>query len=94
MDIHREICSRCMDIIQSIIEKQRGTIALTEISEKSRLKEDLHLDSLLLLVLQVELEDEFKFRIDPYRDDMEEIFESVGTVCNYVEKQIGSTYEQ
>lgn len=94
MEIHKEVCSRCIALIKDIIEKQRGAVSLTEISEKSRLREDLHLDSLLLVVLQVELEDEFKFRVDNYRDNIEDIFESVESVCNYVEKQIGSAYEQ
>lgn len=89
MKMRNEICEQCISLIHSILVKQRGAILLPEITEGSRLKEDLQMDSLLLVMLQVELEDAFQFRFDSYEDDFEEIFQSVRTICDYIEKQSG-----
>lgn len=88
MKVRNEICEQCISLLHNILMKQRGVILLPKISESSRLKEDLQMDSLLLIMLQVELEDTFQFRFDYYEDDFEEIFQSVRTICDYIERHL------
>lgn len=51
------------------------------------LRDDLGLDSLNMVMLQVEIEEEFRFTFDPIEDDFEKIFETFGKLCGYLEKK-------
>lgn len=48
------------------------------------LRSGLELDSLNMVMLQVEIEEEFRFTFDPIEDDFEKIFETFGSLCNYL----------
>lgn len=45
---------------------------------------DLGFDSISLIELQVEIEDEFEFLFDAIEDDFDEIFFSFESLCKYV----------
>lgn len=89
MTRHEKILEECKELICRLWKKERGYDYIEPILEESRLKEDLQLDSLMLVVLQVEVEDTFRFRFDNFSDDFEKIFATIGTLCNYIEGRIG-----
>lgn len=68
--------ARC---IQAACEGTAG-----EVRPESRLQEDLDMESLQLVLLQVELEAEFGFTFDPLDDDFRQIFQTVESVYDYV----------
>lgn len=55
-----------------------------KINPNSLLQEDLGMESLQLVLLQVELENEFGFTFDPIDDNFFEIFKSISSVCDFV----------
>lgn len=58
--------------------------AVGEVRPGSRLREDLNMESLQLVLLQVELESVFGFTFDPLDDDFRKIFETAESVYSYV----------
>lgn len=56
-----------------------------EISLASRLRDDLQMDSLQLVMFQVNLENEFAFYFDPM-EELATIFNTIESVCEYIEK--------
>ena len=50
--------------------------------------DDLGMESLQLVTLQVELEDEFDIEFDPLEDDFYEIFQTIGTVYQTVKSKL------
>ncbi|HEV3359932.1 MAG TPA: phosphopantetheine-binding protein [Pseudonocardiaceae bacterium] len=55
-----------------------------ELTEETRLFEDLHLDSTSILTLLMALEDEVGIDVDPESLDMD-TFRTVGTLADYLE---------
>ncbi|MBD5450898.1 MAG: acyl carrier protein [Lachnospiraceae bacterium] len=49
------------------------------------LRDELGMDSLAMVMLQVQIEEEFRFTFDPIEDDFERIFETFGSLYNYLE---------
>lgn len=56
-----------------------------------KLRDEIGLDSIDLVVLQINVEDCFNIRFDPLADNFLKIFDSVGTLCEYVDSKIGET---
>lgn len=77
------LLDRVADCIESACE---GSVS--GMRPESRLREDLHMESLQLVLLQVELESAFGFTFDPLDDDFREIFRTVESVCRYVKGRI------
>lgn len=71
---------KCME---KVLERQ-----LEEMSSDCSLQDDLEMTSLNLVMLQVEIEEEFKFIFDPLEDDFGWIFETYGNLCEYVRNKI------
>lgn len=57
------------------------------LDSKVNLRTGLELDSLNMVMLQVEIEEEFRFTFDPIEDEFEKIFETFGNLCSYLEKK-------
>lgn len=55
---------------------------------ESRLREDLEMTSMTLVLFQTELETEFDFQFDPIEDNFEKIFETMGSVCTAVQEKL------
>lgn len=51
------------------------------------LRAGLELNSLNMVMLQVEIEEEFRFTFDPVEDNFEKIFETFGNLCGYLENR-------
>lgn len=69
-------------IVRCIQTACEGTAG--EVRPESRLQEDLDMESLQLVLLQVELETEFGFTFDPLDDDFRQIFRTAESVYDYV----------
>lgn len=54
------------------------------VAAETNLRDGLEMDSLTLVLLQVELEEEFRFIFDPIEDDFEQIFDTFGSLCAYL----------
>lgn len=67
--------------------QEYGPDFLPEIQRTSKLIDDLSFDSLALVNLQVGLEDQFDFMFDPISDDFDKIFDTVDSICNYIQKK-------
>ncbi len=59
---------------------------VTNLTEETRLSEDMHLDSTSILELMLSLEDAVGTSVDPETLDMDD-FKSVKTLANYLEAQ-------
>lgn len=62
---------------------------IQEITLDTDIRKDLNFDSVMLVVLQIDIEDEFHIRFDPVRDDFQQIFTTVRSIGRYVEKCLG-----
>lgn len=63
------------------------------LSSETSLTDDLHMESIHIVSLQVELEDEFGIEFDPLEDDFFEIFQTIGSVCETIEKKLENRKE-
>lgn len=71
---------RCIDkALECETESLRGDMSLID---------DLNMESLQLVTLQVELEDEFQIEFDPLEDDFYEIFKTINTVYETIERKL------
>lgn len=60
---------------------------VSHLEPETRLQEDLEMDSLKLVLLQIALEEEFRFTFDPVKDDFSSIFSTVKSLCDYIEEK-------
>lgn len=69
-----------LDQLKEILAKVNQSIKMDEVSEDTRLIEDLALDSLSIMLFAMEIEAAFGFRFtEPVK------FVTVGDVCRYLE---------
>ncbi|CCO22312.1 acyl carrier protein [Maridesulfovibrio hydrothermalis] len=54
------------------------------ITDRHSLRKDLGFDSLAIVHLQVAIEDEFEIRFDPVSTDFITVFETVGSLSNFL----------
>lgn len=84
-------------IVRESIEKkfQRDCKAVdVTITRNMMLQRDIGLDSIDLAVLQIEIEDRCNIRFDPIKDDLQKIFCSVDSLCEFLEIRIGGNDEK
>ena len=68
--------------LKEILAKVNQNIKMDEVTEDTRLIEDLSLDSLSIMLFAMEIEAAFGFRFtEPVK------FETVGDVCRYLESR-------
>lgn len=60
----------------------------TEITAETDIRADLGFDSIMLVVLQIDIEDTFHIRFDPMEDDFQLIFTTVRALCDYVQRRL------
>lgn len=73
-----------LEKLKVIVEKVIPGIDVNAVTKESRLVEDLNFDSLALMMMSMEIEDEFNFRFTELVR-----FETVGDACDYLETHIG-----
>lgn len=69
--------------LKKIIGKVLPSLDLSSVTDDTRLIEDLGFDSLSIMMMSMEIEDEFNFRFTEFVK-----FETVGDVCSYLESRI------
>ena len=72
-----------LERLKNIIEKVLPDIDILDVTEDTRLIEDLGFDSLAIMMMSMEIEDEFNFRFTEFVK-----FETIGDVCGYLESRI------
>ena len=63
------------------------SISVETLEPRINLRDELGMDSLAMVMLQVEIEEEFRFTFDPIEDDFERIFETFESLYNYLENR-------
>lgn len=81
--MNKEIFNRIRKCINASLEHDAEHITLD-----MSLTDDLEMESLHIVTLQVELEDEFAVQFDPLEDDFFEIFQTVGSVYDAIERKL------
>lgn len=72
-----------LERLKKIIGKVLPSIDVSSVTDDTRLIEDLGFDSLSIMMMSMEIEDEFNFRFTEFVK-----FETVGDVCSYLESRI------
>lgn len=81
--MNNEIFQRLSKCIDSALESK-----VDDINMAMSLIEDLKMESIHMITLQVELEDEFGIQFDPLEDDFFIIFQSVASVYEIIERKL------
>lgn len=72
----------------SLVKEKSKTV----ITMDTDIRHDLGFDSITLVVLQIELEDEFHIRFNPAEDDLEKIFTTVQVISGYIQDMLRDEY--
>ena len=70
-----------LEKLKDVLGKVLPGIELDSVNEDTKLVEDLGFDSLAMMMMSMEIEDKFGFKFTEFVR-----FETVGDVCDYVEK--------
>ena len=80
-----EVLQEVINVIKKTCEKDMVSYGhIPTIGRNTDLKLDLEMDSIALVVLQINMEDAFGIQFDPLQNDFEEIFCTVERVCQFV----------
>lgn len=72
-----------LERLKEILGKVLKDVDMRQVTEQTRLVEDLGFDSLALMMMSMEIEDAFGFTFTEFVQ-----FETVGDVCGYLESRI------
>lgn len=72
-----------LDQLKEILGKVLPEVDMAQVSESTRLVEDLGFDSLAMMMMAMELEDAFQFKFSEFVK-----FETVGDVCDYLKSRV------
>lgn len=72
-----------LEKLKELLGKVLPEVDMSQVTEHTRLVEDLGFDSLALMMLSMEIEDAFGFKFTELVR-----FETVGDVCGYLESRI------
>ena len=72
-----------LDKLKEILGKVLPDIDVSQVTEDTKLIDDLGFDSLAMMMMAMELEDTFNFKFAEFVK-----FETVGDVCGYLESRI------
>ena len=86
--MNNEILEGVKNVIEEIVHRNYIDFD-QQITKDMALREDIGLDSIDLVVLQIEIEDRWNMRFDPLEDDFSRIFHSADSLCKYLELRIG-----
>ena len=86
-----ELFDKVADSVMAVCRKN-DRIPDKTFTADMHLRDDIGLDSIDLVILQINIEDRFHVRFDPLKDDFSEIFYSIGTLCEFLDKKTGGEY--
>lgn len=84
-----ETANKIMDMVTEMFCNSAGYDKSTTVRTDARLQDELGFDSVMLIVLQINLEDAFHIRFNPTEDDSRQIFMSIETLTDYVLSHMG-----
>lgn len=72
-----------LEQLKTVLSKVLPQVDMSQVTESTRLMEDLGFDSLAMMMLAMEIEDAYGFRFEEFVK-----FETVGDVCAYLQDRI------
>ena len=72
-----------LDKLKEILGKVLPDVDMSEVTEDTKLIDDLGFDSLAIMMMAMEIEDAFGFKFTEFVK-----FETAGDVCRYIESRI------
>ena len=78
-----QIFEKIKECIEVALERK-----ISDLSLGDSLTDDLGMESIHIVTLQVELEDTFQIEFDPLQDDFFEIFRTVASVYQTIERKL------
>ena len=88
------ITKKLIDIMVKQLSQWAFYDSTVSITEQTDLCKDLGLDSLTLVVMQIELEDAFHIRFDTAREDFRLAFSTVGTLSECIARHIEEQHNE
>ena len=81
--------NRIIEIVTEMFRNSAGYNKDVTVSDKTRIQDELGFDSIMLIVLQIDIEDAFHIRFDPVEEDLQQVFLSVRTLTDSVQSNMG-----
>ena len=81
--------NRIIEIVTEMFRNSAGYNKDVTVSAKSQIQDELGFDSIMLIVLQIDIEDAFHIRFDPVEEDLQQVFLSVRTLTDSVQSHMG-----
>lgn len=72
-----------LEQLKTVLSKVLPQVDMSQVTESTRLMDDLGFDSLAMMMLAMEIEDAYGFRFEEFVK-----FETVGDVCAYLQDRI------
>ena len=81
--------NRIIGIVSEMFRNSAGYNSDITVSAESKIRDELEFDSIMLIVLQIDIEDAFQIRFDPVEEDLQQVFLSVRTLTDSVQSHMG-----
>lgn len=85
---------RLIQMVADRCQSPAGGVGSLQIGPDTSIFHDLEFDSLMLVVLQIDIEDAFHIRFDPATEDFRSIFSTIRALSTYVKRRLEAEYEQ
>lgn len=79
-------------IIEIVTEMFRNSAVYNKdvtVNAETQIQDELGFDSIMLIVLQIDIEDAFHIRFDPVEEDLQQVFLTVRTLTDSVQNHMG-----
>lgn len=81
--------NRIIGIVTEMFRNSAGYNKEVTVSPETQIQDELGFDSIMLIVLQIDIEDAFHIRFDPVEEDLQQTFLSVQTLTDSVQSHMG-----
>lgn len=79
-------------IIEIVTEMFRNSALYNKdvtVNAETQIQDELGFDSIMLIVLQIDIEDAFHIRFDPVEEDLQQVFLTARTLTDSVQNHMG-----
>lgn len=92
---NNEVMNRLIDLVTDLYRNSMSYRKGVKITADTDISRDLGFDSVMLVVLQINIEDAFHMRFDPMEEDLRNVFSTIRPLSDYISKRIDAetTYE-
>ena len=81
--------NRIMGIVTEMFLNSAGYNKNVIINAETQIRDELGFDSIMLIILQLDIEDAFHIRFDSVEEDLQQVFLSVRTLTDSVQSHMG-----